>query len=152
MTFNDIFKIFYCSDKIYGDARLYCIDSSYNYLQYILNSSILLFLFELNGRVNLGEGALDLKVYEAKNLLIPKPDLFTVNDFIGFEEFLNIPILPVSKELSLTPDINNLRYKLDCLIFSKIGLGKDLIIPYYREVINLVSRRINKASSFKQKD
>ena len=152
MTFNDIFKIFYCSDKIYGDARLYCIDSSYNYLQYILNSSILFIFIELNGRVNLGEGALDLKVYEAKNLLIPNPDLFTVNDFIGFEEFLNIPILPVSKELSLTPDINNLRYKLDCLIFSKIGLGKDLIIPYYREVINLVSRRINKASSFKQKD
>ena len=90
-------------------------------------------------------------VYEAKNLLIPNPDLFTINDFIGFEEFLKTPILPISRELPLNCNRNNLRYQLDCLIFSRIGLDTNLIEPYYRELINLVSSRINKASSFKQK-
>ena len=76
MTFNDTFKILYSDEKIYGDNRIYCINSSYNYLHYILNSSLIFMFIELNGRANLGEGALDLAVYEAQNLLIPNPDLF----------------------------------------------------------------------------
>lgn len=151
MLFNDTFKILYSDEKIYGDECLYCIKSNYSYLHYILNSSLIFMFIELNGRANYGEGVLGLMVYEAKNLLIPNPDLFTINDFIGFEEFLKTPILPISRELPLNCNRNNLRYQLDCLIFSRIGLDTNLIEPYYRELINLVSSRINKASSFKQK-
>ncbi|MDD4147864.1 MAG: Eco57I restriction-modification methylase domain-containing protein, partial [Candidatus Cloacimonetes bacterium] len=69
MTFSETFKFFYSPEPIFGDNRLYCVSSDKRNMQYLLNSSLSFLFIELIGRSNLGEGALDMKVYEAERIL-----------------------------------------------------------------------------------
>ena len=78
MSYNDRFGFFLNTSAVV-DNRLYTINphepTSLGALFYALNWSFTFIQQELLGRSNLGEGALDLKVYEVKQLLIPDLEL-----------------------------------------------------------------------------
>ncbi|MFX0086116.1 MAG: N-6 DNA methylase [Candidatus Hodarchaeota archaeon] len=83
MTINDRFPVFYNPKDFFFDARLYGIrflikkrDFFENYFIF-LNSVITSIQLELLGRSNLGEGALDIKVYEYQMLKIPDLTLYS---------------------------------------------------------------------------
>ncbi|MHA1971800.1 MAG: N-6 DNA methylase [Candidatus Hodarchaeales archaeon] len=77
MTINDRFIFFYNPYSFYFDARLYGISiKTDNFtlkqtLYLYLNSIIIFFQLELTSRINLGEGGLDVKVYEYASLKLP---------------------------------------------------------------------------------
>ena len=69
MTINDRFCFFYNTNNYFFDARLYGIQPRTPVIDIptlfcYLNSIFVSFQLELLGRVNLGEGGLDVKVYE----------------------------------------------------------------------------------------
>ena len=78
MSYNDRFG-FFLNTSAFVDNRLYTIKpnepTSLVALFYALNWPFTFLQQELLGRSNLGEGALDLKVYEVEQLLIPHPRL-----------------------------------------------------------------------------
>ena len=83
MTINDRFPVFYNPKNFFYDARLYGIrfvKEKRNYFEsyfIFLNSVVTSIQLELLGRSNLGEGALDIKVYEYEMLKIPDLSLCT---------------------------------------------------------------------------
>lgn len=73
MSFNDSFPFYYSPNEMLADARLYEIKSNKfddETLCLSLNSTLSVLFMELFGRANLGEGALDFKVYEAKKFYL----------------------------------------------------------------------------------
>ena len=104
---------------------------------------------ELFGRANLGEGALDFKVYEAKKILF-----VTLNKSLRrilmreiksiFEECGLDPSKPIrEQETKPLPD----RKELDDIIFDALGLTKDERKEVYWAVCELVKQRLDKARS-----
>ncbi len=85
MTLNERFPFFYNPRNFLFDARLYGIKFSKNEMRFFrsyfiyLNSIITSMQIELLGRSNLGEGALDIKVYEYERIKIPKSSLIVKN-------------------------------------------------------------------------
>jgi len=168
MSINDRHIFWYNPHKCLVDARLYTISVNEKYKKDIpticavLNSGIFPMFVELWGRVNLGQGALDIKVYEYAQILIPwtkaeenlkerlKEKLFPIlNRRINavFEEIgANSP-----EEVTLDkvkPD----RRELDKIVMGKIvGLTEEEQLEVYRAVIDLVKSRIEKAKSIKKK-
>ena len=90
------------------DARLYDIYSRSRdrILSALLNVSYLPLLIELSGRTNLGEGALDFKVYEAASLFIPNADLLEPSQrehlLSAFSRLSRRPIRSIFEELGFT--------------------------------------------------
>ncbi len=80
MSYNDRFG-FWINWESLVDARLYTIQAkpgvSLKALAVALNSAFVFLQQGLLGRSNLGQGALDFKVYEAERLLILDPSLLT---------------------------------------------------------------------------
>ncbi len=149
------------SFKVFVDQRLYEIicDNQVREMSCILNSSVSFLIKELFGRANLGEGALDTTVYEAKNLLILNPSYITVKrclpifDRIALSIFEECGINPESKmpieeqEPKPLPD----RKQLDDIVFDAIGLTDEERKDVYRGVCRLVWNRISKAKSVKKR-
>ena len=120
----------------------------------LLNSSLTALLIELNGRSNLGQGALDLKVYEAKSLLIPNP-----HDFVAFcrkknrlKEFklalqtlLKRNIEPINVEITKED-----KKTIDSLIFDYLGINEMEKNEFYKRLVELVTARLTKGNSFKK--
>lgn len=148
-------------DQCYIDARLYGTtikDDRYKIHKYkilgcALNSTLFWLFTELWGRVNLGEGALDVKVYEyasmpvlkfddrLKKLLQNKITQRKINNV--FEELgAKNP-----EEVSLRK-IKLDRRELDKIVMGEIlGLSDEEQLEVYRAVIDLVKSRIEKAKS-----
>jgi len=154
MTFNDSFPFYCADDAILADARLYEIknkEGEWKDLCLSLNSTLSVLFMELYGRANLGEGALDFKVYEAKNILLA--NIKNLNDKISFRmprsifEECGIDIksdTPIEEqEPKPLPD----RAELDRVVFDTLGLTKDERKELYRAVCRLVWNRISKARS-----
>ncbi|MBE8540188.1 Eco57I restriction-modification methylase domain-containing protein [Geoglobus acetivorans] len=169
MSYNDRYP-FWLNNLALCDARLYNIYSSEDELILfgLLNSSYIPLMVELFGRANLGEGALDFKVYEAELLLIINPkiirnlnldnriksivreivnrDVKTIFEEFGFskpdDDFNNINI----KDLKLNWILRD-RRKLDEIIFEVLGLNEEEQLQVYRSVIELVKWRLSKAKS-----
>lgn len=155
MSFNDTFPFYYSQKKMLADARLYEIkikDFNSEQLALSLNSTLSVIFMELFGRSNLGEGALDFKVYEAKKILFiiknirnnkilrrkPNP-IFTE---LGFD-----PSKPIrEQEPKPLPD----RAELDKIIFDELGLSEEEKKEVYWAVAELVKQRIDKAKSVKR--
>jgi hypothetical protein len=78
MTINDRFPFFFNPRNFFFDARLYGIrftNQEKDYFQnsfLYLNSIVASIQLEMLGRNNLGEGGLDIKVYEYKMLKLPQ--------------------------------------------------------------------------------
>jgi len=157
MTFSETFKFFFSHEPIFGDNRLYCISSEWKNLEYLLNSSLSFLMIELLGRSNLGEGALDMKVYEAESILVPKPELFTSFDFSRFNDFLKRPIKSIFHELQVDPESDSFmnanplpdRKALDEVVFRALGLTDQEIKALYAGLLGLTANRLSKANTFK---
>ena len=156
------------SINAFFDNRLYGITLKPHYrgkeklLLAILNSTITYMFIELGGRVNLGEGALDVKVYEYGYIPIVNPELLEPHfDRIGkilsamssrdinsiFEEI----VARLPEEVSLgkvKPD----RMELDRIIMEEVlGLSEEEQLEVYRAVVDLVKSRMERAGSVESK-
>lgn len=156
MSFNDVFKFWYSNTKIKCDARLYTISLESKIDAFILNSTVSAFFIEMYGRANLGEGALDFKVYEAENILIldSKNIKYVENKII--DNFFSRNILSILEELgfdktkpirSQKPNPLPDRKALDDIIFDALGLTQAERKEVYYSVCELVQNRLNKARS-----
>lgn len=148
---GDSFK-FYRNKKVLIDKRLYEIYTDNENVLASLNSSLTPLFLEVGSRTGLGDGLMDLTVYEAENTMIvnlnnhPKIDyLFNgrkVNDIfteLGFNKDL-----PFRDQ---TPNPLPDRAALDQIVFDAIGLTNEERNEVYWSVAELVQQRINKAAS-----
>jgi len=102
-----------------------------------LNNLITILSTEINGRVSLGEGALDNMVYEAKKNLIINPAIIPLDI-----DLIERDILPIKQELD-----NNDRIEFEYAILDILKLTKTEKECLFEEVIKLVENRIGKANS-----
>jgi hypothetical protein len=174
MSLNDRY-IFSQNQKFLVDARLYDIyvkdDSECLLLSLFINCSLTPLFVELGARSNLGEGVLDLKVYEAKNVLVFNNMSIQLSKNELLVNFLNRPILSIFEELGfpkctqkncnhpehpyeyvkpeevsfdrIMPD----RRELDKIVFEVLGLTEEEQLEVYRAVLELVKNRLLKAKS-----
>jgi len=120
----------------------------------ILNSSLQFLFTELWGRVNLGEGALDIMTYETASVLILNPDRLKINNSFS-ADFLKRNFESVFDELGakdrggfslekVKPD----RRQLDKTIMGDIlGLSEEEQTEVYKATIDLVRSRLERAKS-----
>jgi len=164
MSLNDR-HIFWLNEvNSFIDARLYGIFLHPNYsdkariLSAILNSSFVPILVELWGRVNLGQGALDVKVYEYGNMPIIEPsgvESHADKIYAILNEISRRKIESVFKEIgALAPEevsidkVEPKRRALDKIIMENIlGLTEEDQVKVYKAVIDLVKTRIEKAKT-----
>jgi len=170
MSFNERYIFWLNNVRSFIDARLYGISLKESntdkkiILSAILNSSFIPLFLELWGRVNLGQGALDVKVYEYGKMLIINPATIKEGQIdrikkklntllereVGsvFEEFNANSPEEVSLE-KIKPD----RRELDKIVMGEIlGLSEEEQLEVYRAVIDLVKSRIEKAKSVKRNE
>jgi len=156
MSINDRF-VFWENHGAYIDARLYSIiptrklvkETPVGNLAAVLNSTLTFLFNEMWGRVNLGEGVLDVKVYEYQQMPIVKSNL------LDKLPQLDRPLLPVFDEIGartlqevsldkVKPD----RRELDKIVMGEIlGLSDEEQLEVYRAVVDLVGSRLRKAKS-----
>ncbi len=165
-SINDCHRQARIETEVLVDQRLYeILYSDAAKLNVVLNSTLMMLNKELSGRVNLGEGALDTAVYEAKRLLILHPQHVAESAQLAeavstlekrdsksvFEEFglpkpnrdySNIRPEDVSLDKVL-PD----RRELDKVVFEALGLTEEEQLAVYRAVVELVKNRLSKARS-----
>jgi len=161
MSVNDRHIFWFNPIKCFIDARLYGIkpkNVSEKTLLAVLNSTISYLFIELYGRLNLGEGALDVKVYEYANMLIPNPKLIYDGRTKIIKNILSSTIGSIFEEIGaylpedvaldkVKPD----RRELDKIIMGEIlGLTDEEQLEVYRAVVDLVKSRIEKAKSVKK--
>jgi type I restriction enzyme M protein len=134
----------YSSEPLIADNRLYFLSPqdglSIEVVAAIVNSSLVAFLTEVAGRVTLGDGALELKVEDARDyLFVPDPRKFdkTSQKAIrkAFRPLLQRPIGSVLEEVQL-PD----RQALDRAVLSAIGLNPDEWLPRLYEGLSVLVR------------
>lgn len=143
-------------DQYFIDARLYGTtikEDKYKILGRSLNSTLFWLFTELWGRVNLGEGALDVKVYEYASIPVLKFDdrlNRLLQNSIAQRKINNVFEELGAKnpnEVSLS-QIKSDRRKLDQLVMGEVlGLTEDEQLDVYRATIDLVKSRIEKARS-----
>jgi len=153
MTINDRYTFWYNPARLFIDARLYGIDIvvediDKEVLAAILNSTITALFVELWGRVNLGQGALDVKVYEYSSLPIIDPRLIDNNLKTKikelFRKLMQISADSVIKEMKE----NKIRGELDRIILCDIlGLGPEDLNSLYNALADLITSRIRRAES-----
>ncbi|MEM3384542.1 MAG: N-6 DNA methylase, partial [Nitrososphaeria archaeon] len=166
MSLSDRFVFWYNNLNSFLDARLYGITFKKNVDDFVLcavlNSTLSIFFVELFGRVNLGEGALDVKVYEYAQ--IPIVNLFAINSYKLKrlrESFLKLSkrsIDSIFKELGTNSPqdvsldkVKTDRITLDKIISEILGLTEEEQLEVYRAVIDLVKSRVEKAKSVERK-
>jgi hypothetical protein len=140
----------YCSSPLVADNRLYFLSPDKRMtteeLAAALNSSIASLALEATGRVTMGDGALEMKVEDAREYL-PVPDLRPLSAAskkrIGtsFQPLLNRDIKPVLDEVKQED-----RKALDIEVLRAIGLDpKKYLNPMYEGLSELVLERIELA-------
>ncbi len=152
MTINDRFPFFYNPCDFYFDARLYGIqffrnqqiDLIFSSYFLLLNSIITTIQLELIGRSNLGEGALDVKVYEYELLKIPSHKFLVEAQSIGvdqtFSQFLGrSPFSIIQEKPKLVKKIT------DDFVSNLFSLSPALLDSLFNELKKLVQMRIEKA-------
>ncbi|MFX1504766.1 MAG: N-6 DNA methylase [Promethearchaeota archaeon] len=149
MTINDRFPFFYNPYDFYFDARLYGIkflqeNDLLPYYFLLLNSLLTTLQMELLGRSNLGEGGLDIKVYEYELIKVPKYEFLNkilieeVNN--AFLQFLKYSPYSIIQE---TPkQIKQITNELVARIFK---LPQKMMVSLFNELRKLVEMRIEKA-------
>lgn len=129
------------SDSFYTinltDVKTYKVNS----ISLSLNNVVTHLFTELNGRVNLGEGALDNMTYEAARIQIIKPKLIKVNNL----PFIDRRILPCFEEINQSD-----RCDFDKIIFDILDLTEEERKEVYWSVCELVKQRLEKARSVKK--
>lgn len=161
MSLNDRHIFWINMDNIFFDARLYGIQlKTKEWIPYviggILNSTLASMFVELEGRVNLGLGALDVKVYEYAQMPIINPSKLSE---INLEKIQNMfkkssqaPRVSAFDEIGARESDNvsldkvkSVRRALDDVVFDILELSEEERLEVYRAVIDLVRRRLAKA-------
>ena len=138
-SMNEIYRVFLNQNSVLVDKRLYELYPKGDNLELlfsILNSTITTLMIELGTRTGLGQGLVDMTVYELKQIYVPDPDLFKSLPRIERE------IGPLSRELAQAD-----RLALDRIILSEIGLNDSDIEEFYHELSKLVDNRLNRSIS-----
>lgn len=138
-AFNDRFIIFNNHEYLVAD-RLYEITlknkKEKDVLSYVLNSTVQHLFIEVNGRVNLGDGALDNMTYEAGDCEIINPKIIKNKGLKN--KFLTRKIQSASKEV-----LNKDRIELDTTILEALGLDtKEYSAKIYHGVTQMVRERL----------
>ena len=123
------------------------------FLAVILNSAIALLNLEMIGRVNLGEGALDVMVEDVyEYMCIPDISIISTNDKVKllavFDKLSTRPIKSIFEEVKMKD-----RQKLDSLVLEAMGLDPEKYLqPIYDGLTELVGERIGLAAMRKQRN
>lgn len=123
----------FISDRLY--LVIYKNYQEENKMVFSLNNSFVFLSTEINGRVNLGEGALDNMVFEVSNNFVIHPE--NVPDGLIVP---NRSILPIDMELQLED-----RLDFENKLFTSIGLTNVEINALHEKIIRLVEKRIKRA-------
>lgn len=140
-SYNDLYRAFINKVEVLIDKRLYEIyvkDAATDRLAASLNSTLTTFFLELGSRTGLGEGLIDLTVYEVADCLVMHPSL------LHGVSLAERSVKPYASEIK-QPD----RRALDNIIFDVLGLTQGERDGVYEGVIALVDARLKKAASFK---
>ncbi|MHA1231523.1 MAG: Eco57I restriction-modification methylase domain-containing protein [Candidatus Helarchaeota archaeon] len=145
------------------DARLYGIEfEESNKLNFLfLKSNLYPLLMELEGRVGLGDGALDVKVCDYENLIIPNTNLIEkidnkkikllMNNILE-KELKNDSIFKIiGTEIPEQVDLRNIQKEIreiDKLLFEDLlELSESEQLEIYKNIISLVKARLSRAKS-----
>ena len=135
---------------VFADKRLYEVypnpSVSREGVLLATNAIICSLFLELGSRTGLGEGLLDLTVYELADCPIVIPTQLKRMDPV-LKEARQRTFLPLHKEIC-HPN----RHALDSIIFEALGLTQGERDAVYEALINLVEARLKKASSLDPKD
>ena len=160
------FVTFVNSHKVYENKNLYGLlfreKIEHNILAALLNTTLSALLFELYGRVSLGEGILDIDVWMILKCPVVNPkQIQDKQDKIkrAFDKLYKRQIGTIFQEIGAnSPDEVSLdkvkpdRRELDKIVMAEIlGLTEEENLEVYRAVIDLVKSRIEKAQSVKKK-
>ncbi|MBN1901394.1 Eco57I restriction-modification methylase domain-containing protein [Candidatus Sumerlaeota bacterium] len=130
---------------VFVDKRLYEIypnnTKDLKAIHFATNAIICSVFQELGSRTGLGEGLLDLTVYELSDSYIINP-IFLINFEQTLKNNRNRTLLPLHEEIN-HPD----RRCLDAIIFDALGLTSGEREAVYEAVISLVEARLKKAQS-----
>jgi hypothetical protein len=116
----------------------------------LLNSLLFALGLEINGRINLGEGALKVQTYELAITKILNPNTLNANQnnniIKAFQSLANRPIKSVFEEVKMKD-----RQKLDSLVLEAMGLDPAKYLkPIYDGLTELVRERIELAGMRKK--
>ncbi|MDP2918861.1 MAG: hypothetical protein Q8O43_01400, partial [Dehalococcoidia bacterium] len=136
----------FSSTPVLADCRLYFVSEkkaiNKKLLAAVLNSSVSLLFLEIIGRVNLGEGALDVMVEDAVNyMVLPDLNLFTddimTKLLVSFDKISQRPVRPIFEEVKMKD-----RRQLDSLILEAMGLDTNKYLkPLYKGLTEMVRER-----------
>jgi hypothetical protein len=157
MTLNDRYPFFYNPQNYYFDARLYGLSplqlitvSQSNLIKFLflyLNSIFTSLQLELLGRGNLGEGGLDIKVYEYNSVLIlPLIQSFT-KDLDSFENLFTKltklhPSSLIEKESSKAKELlDEFLLQAKCISLTELKM-------IHESLAALIYARLEKARTF----
>jgi hypothetical protein len=136
---SDLYRAFLNQIGVFIDKRLYEIhplNNLVNQLAVSLNSTMTTLFLELGSRTGLGEGLLDMTVYEVANCLVLHPSL------VQATPLFDRPTQSIFSEIH-QPD----RRALDEVVFDVLGLTAGEREAVYEAVVNLVRARLEKARS-----
>lgn len=149
-----IYRAFEGRPEILVDKRLYEGYSEHANLVDILNSTFFILCQEINSRTGLGDGLLDLAVYEVASTVIVDPRaierLPRMNRTRKIENiFVECGIDPESSTpiSDQVPSPKDDRKQVDDVIFDVLGLTADERNDVYRGVCQLVWNRVSRADS-----
>ncbi|MEO5357767.1 MAG: SAM-dependent methyltransferase [Nitrospirae bacterium YQR-1] len=132
-----------------ADKRLYEIKaiSDKTLLSALLNCTVTALFIEVTGRTMLGDGALDLTVYEFEELFIPSVSAsYTAKILKAFDKLLTRPIKSIFEEVKLKD-----RQALDSAVLEALGLDPEKFLkPLYEGITTMVKERIDLAKSRKK--
>lgn len=132
-----------------ADKRLYEIKArgEKGLLAAVLNCSLTFLFMEVTGRVMLGEGALDLTVYEFEDLLIADiPKAHATKVLKAFKKLSTRPIGTIFDEVKMAD-----RQALDSAVLEALGLDpKRYLRPLYEGLTEMVRERLDLARSRKR--
>jgi hypothetical protein len=130
---SDLYRAFLNQIGVFIDKRLYEIhplNNLVNQLAVSLNSTMTTLFLELGSRTGLGEGLLDMTVYEVANCLVLHPSL------VQATPLFDRPTQSIFDEVH-QPD----RRALDEVVFDVLGLTAGEREAVYEAVVNLVRAR-----------
>lgn len=139
----DVYKVFDNDVDILNDKRLYEIYVNQNeVIKPILNSTLFYLGLEAESRINLGDGLLDLTVYEVEETQVPEIKLFNKKQKENLTNFYKN--LSERKLFSISKEIKQKdRKELDSLILEALGLNPKEYLPrIYEGITQLVKERL----------
>jgi hypothetical protein len=139
-------RILFAQKRVCADQRTVPIHPKRQFsaklLAALMNSTPVLFLIEVIGRVVLGEGLLDTPAEEAKfYMMVPDPaklnsrEARTITN--AFENLAKRKVLPLKEEIKQED-----RKALDVLVLKALRLRKEILPGIYRGILGLTEERL----------